>query len=269
MSLLLFTLCLSQQPPPPKINTNSPQYWVEKAIVAHGGKAKLDAMRESTWKGKALLYQKNDPQPSSFHYEWSQVSAEEYKAIAKFVAPNGLLPITTVLKKDEAWRQFGEESESADIVDQKKTEERDIAHAWYLQRITPLLDAEYKLEHLGPTRRDERMVIGVKAERAGYTPVRLYFDKATFVLLCLEYGVQDEEKSGRLLLRWMFANFREHQGAKFSSYITITKNSADYFQFKVEEVKAGCDKEIFIKPMPKKRDRGKDKDNDKDPPDKD
>jgi hypothetical protein len=197
---------------------------IDKAITAHGGADKLDkflAGRVQS-KGSIALQGAEMPFTSSVIYQLP----DKVRTTLEFVTAAGPRSITQVLNGDKVAVMVGgipQEARPAQADEMKQA-----AHARNVGRLTPLLKGDrFKLADAGEKEIAGKTAVGVKVTAEGAREVRLYFDKATDLLLALER--QGFDAAGKPTeQREIFSDYREADGMKYPARTAVLQNGQRY-----------------------------------------
>jgi hypothetical protein len=110
-------------------------------------------------------------------------------------------------------RQLGAGEDKA-LEGEALDEVRKSLHSARVSMPAPLLtDKEFELAALGDSRVGKADVVGVKVSRKGFPDVRLFFDKATFLLVKEEGEAKDAEKN-KVLSETFHSDYKDFGGVK-------------------------------------------------------
>jgi len=112
------------------------------------------------------------------------------------------------------------------------------------------LGGQYQLTTLPVAKRDERFILGLKADRPGYRSVYLFFDRQLGFLTFMDRKVFDAEKNEEMLLETSFLNFKSFGKATLPQSITIRKGKKLVMELELDkyEPKTEFAKKFFEKP---------------------
>lgn len=252
LAILLFSLMMCQAQSPAKNSIpNKAREILDKAIRAHGGSEELEKLTTASWRGRGLLYRNDQAdKPVPFFGEWHGVLPDQYRYTYSFKGTGGNLPVTTGFHDGKSWRTLATGRGADDLVEKLAKEVAEEAHAHYVSRLTPLLGGQYQLTTLPVAKRDERFILGLKADRLGYRSVYLFFDRQLGFLTFIDRKVFDAEKNEDLLQETSFLNFKSFGKATLPQSITIRKGKKLVMELELDkyEPKTEFAKKFFEKP---------------------
>ncbi len=225
---------------------------LEKAIRAHGGFEQLDVLTTASWRGRGLLYRDGkEDKPAPFFGEWYGVLPGQYRYTYSFKGAGGTLPVTTGLNEGKSWRTLVTGRGADDLVEKLAKEVAEEAHAHYVSRLTPLLSGQYQLTILPVAKRDERFILGLKADRPGFRSIYLFFDRQLGYLTFMDRKVYDAEKNEDVLQETSFLNFKAFGKATLPQSITVRKGKKLMMEVEMDkyEPKTEFAKKFFEKPV--------------------
>lgn len=251
MLLVLHSLAFPQAPGKGTIPPKAKEL-LEKAIRAHGGFEQLDALTTASWRGRGLLYRDGrEDKPAPFFGEWHGVLPGQYRYTYSFKGAGGNLPVTTGLHEGKGWRSLITGRGADDLVEKLANEVAEEAHAHYVSRLTPLLSGQYQLTVLPVAKRDERFILGLKADRLGFRSILLFFDRQLGYLTFMDRKVYDAEKNEDVLQETSFLNFKAFGKATLPQSITVRKGKKLLMEVEMDkyEPKTEFAKKFFEKPV--------------------
>lgn len=183
---------------------------IEKAVAAMGGAEKLSAAKAVRLAMKGTL-----------HLEGGKAAVSGELLIA---FPDKLRERTDFDVQGQSFsflrvydgktgRQLGGGEDKAlegeDLDDVRKS-----LHSAQVSMLAPLLaDKEFELAALGESRVGKTDVVGVRVSRKGVPDIRLFFDKATF-LLVKEEGEAKDESNNKVLSETFHSDYKDFGGVK-------------------------------------------------------
>ncbi|MFO0815942.1 MAG: hypothetical protein U0796_22215 [Gemmatales bacterium] len=225
---------------------------IEKAINAHGGKAAMEKLLISTWKGRGLMYREDrEPdRPVPFFAEWHARLPSSYKYTFSLKGIGGNLPISTAWSEGKGWRTLITGRGADDLPEKLANEEAEEAHVLYLTRLTPLLSGDYQLTVMPVAQRDNRFIIGLKVDAKGHRSCLLFFDRSTGLLTFVDRKVFDPLKKEDVSQETSYLNFKPMGGAIMAQSITIKRGKKLYMELELDRIdpKDDIPKSVFEKP---------------------
>ena len=172
---------------------------IDKAIKAAGGEAKLAKFQAMTWKGKGKYH----PDNLSFTGTWSYQAPNRMHSEIQFEGVDQ--KVITVLDGDKGWNKTDQtEALEGDALD----EERENLYANWLTLLVPLKDKTFQLSLLGESKVGDRAVIGLKVVHRDHRDVKLFFDKANYLLLKEEMRVKDIENDKEVNEEMFYSGYK-------------------------------------------------------------
>src|SRR5262249_2353439 len=156
---------------------------------------------------------------------------------------------TMVLNGDKGWIKAGEETKEMD----KKTlavQQHNYRAGW-IATLTPLQDKAFTLTVVDGVKVDDKPTVGVKVTRKDFPEVKLYFDKATNLLVKCEFKTQAEDMDFKEVTHEMFyGNYKDIDGTKVPTRLILLREGKKYVEAEVQDHKAvgKLDDKVFAKP---------------------
>ncbi|HMP16822.1 MAG TPA: hypothetical protein PKD72_07360 [Gemmatales bacterium] len=249
---MLCTMLLSVQIPARTEVPRKARELLAKAIQAHGGAEGLSALCISSWKGRGLLYREGrEDKPIPFYGEWHGNLPEQYRYTYSLKGAGGSsLPVTTGLLEGKAWRTLVTNRGADDLDDKLAKEVAEEAHAHYVSRLVPLLRGDYLLTVLPITKRDDRLIIGLKVDKPGYRSIYLFFDRQLGYLTYLDRKVYDQELNAEINQETSFLNFKSFGKLTLARSITVRRGKKLHLEVELDsyEAKSSLERKFFEKP---------------------
>jgi hypothetical protein len=206
---------------------------IERAITAHGGADKLDKYLAGRVQSKGAIAAQGGQVPfvSVVVYQLP----DKVKNTVEFTLQGGARPVTQILNGDKVGVVINGIAQQ--VLPAQADEMKQAAHARNLRRLTPLLKGDkYKLAMAGEKQIAGKTAVGVKVTAEGAREVRLYFDKATDLLLAQERhsfdaaGKPTEQQE-------IFSDYREAEGLKYPAHTAVMQNGERYIVSEVVSIK--------------------------------
>ena len=256
LPLLLLTALLVSSAQP--VNAEPPakaKELLNKAIQAHGGSDVMDKLCTATWKGRGLLYKDGkEDKPLPFFGDWSAVLYTKYLYSYGFKAGGGSFPVTNGLNGEKGWRLMRPNSAAEDLPEKNLKAMQEEAHAWYVSRLVPLLSGDYQLTVMPVAQRDNRFILGLKADRQGYRTIYLFFDRQKSYLTYMDRKVLDPETGKEVMQETSYLNFKQMGDATLPQSITIRQGKKLAMELEIDSVTPQAeilDKKFEKPPAPK------------------
>lgn len=201
---------------------------IDKAIKAAGGEAKLAKFQAMIWKGKGKYHPDNQP----FTGTWSYQAPGRMRSEIQFEDVDQ--KVITVVDGDKGWTKVEEtEALEGDAMD----EERENIYANWLTLLVPLKDKTFQLALLGESKVGDRAVIGLKVVHKDHRDVKLFFDKASYLLLKEEMRVKDVENDKEVDEEMIYSGYKEVEGTQQAMKVKIKWDGQPKWDMEITEIK--------------------------------
>jgi hypothetical protein len=220
---------------------------IDKAIKAAGGDDKLAKLQSATWKAKGTV--EEDNAQVNFAIEGTMQAVDKHRLEVEATFNGRTMKVVLVLNGDKAWAQTNERVEEApeDAVKLITGVFRALRSS---QLLTPFKDKAYKLSPLGEVKVGDRPAMGVKVTHAEQRELDLFFDKETGLLS--KCGMRLPDRPGGQDMDWefLFSEFKDIEGIKHFTTITMQREGKKMFVLEISEVKPQekVDESLFAKP---------------------
>ncbi len=220
---------------------------VSKAIMAHGGEAKLARLKIMSSKAKGSV-------KPGFEGHFTQEIVWQWPDRLKYtVTVDRARPISIVetISGDDSWSSRDGKPGPLDAI--KRDELRTQAHLRRLLLLTPLLrDKSYKLSVLDEIRIEDRPAVGVRVVCTGERDAKLYFDKDTGRLAKIERRVGNETGTKTLLQEEFFSDYKDIDGVPTATKQLWRRDGKPVLEMTLIEVRYPdhLDADVFADPRP-------------------
>ena len=207
---------------------------LEKAIKAHGGADKLNKHLASTgnMKGKVHVMETT----FEFTGEIASQAPDKLKVTIEFEAGGMAFKVIQVFNKDKGWASLNNTVMEMDK--DQLAEAREELHASEVtNRLTPLLDKEYKLSSLGEVKVNEKPATGIQVTRKGYRDMNLYFDKKTNLLVKTERRVRDDMSKQEMTQEEFLEDHKDISGLMVPQKLKIKRDGKDFLEGEMTDYK--------------------------------
>jgi hypothetical protein len=201
LAFLLFTSAAARA-------QDTPRALIERAIKAHGGEEKLRRLRADKVKVKGVLVVGSREAP--FTGETSVQLPSQFKNVLQITVDNRTFSLVQVLNGEQA--HIVVDGQPQKLEPAALAEMRETLHLDRAIRLVPLLtDRLFDLTVLPETKVQGKPVQGIRVTAKGRKELRMYFDRATSLLVKTEHHVGD--KTGKEVRQEeYYSNFRELGG---------------------------------------------------------
>jgi hypothetical protein len=213
---------------------------IAKAIDALGGADKLEKLKAATFTEKGTYYGMGEGLPYTGKYAVQFPGQFRMEIEGAFVF---------VLDGDKGWNKSGGETKEMDK--KQLGVHRHNHRAGWIASLSPLRDKAFTLTAIEGVTVDGKPTVGVKVTRKDYPEVKLYFDKATNLLVKSEFKTQAEDQEFKdVTMETFYGNYKEKDGAKVPTKLLMTRDGKKYVEAEVLEFKAvgKLDDKVFAKP---------------------
>jgi outer membrane lipoprotein-sorting protein len=220
---------------------------VAKAIKAHGGADNLKKLQASVTKTKGKFYGlggENDytgeasiQLPNRFRMEFE----------GKFNDTD--IKVVQVANRDKGWFKLGDDTtEMSKEMLEEIREELNVAN---VTQLVVLTGKEYKLSSLGDLKVGDHQTIGVRAEREGYRPINLFFDKESGLLVKTETRGKDIQRGGEeYTSETEYSDFKKVQDVVIAHKLSVKHDGKRFVDSETTDVKLSekLENNVFEKP---------------------
>jgi hypothetical protein len=185
---------------------------VEKAIQAQGGEAKVSKLRTMRIKveGTTDLVPGQPNLPFTIEDTWQMPG--RYKTSSTFQLEGRKFTQTQVIDGDKGSMQSN--GQTQDLPKEAVTEMKEQKNAEDLDRLGFLKEKGIELSVLDEIKVDGRPAVGILVNSKGRRDVKLYFDKASGLLVKREHRVLDPASGKEVQQEVIFSDYQEKDGLK-------------------------------------------------------
>ena len=233
-TIMALGLCLSLSAPLQNQETEA-QAIVAKGMKAYGDEKVAQKLMAATTKGKGTVHIMDVAFEMKVQ-SWVQLPGKIKTVLG--MSGNGLnLDIVQIVNGDKGWVSV--DGNVVDLDDDQMKEAKDLMH---VERVTTLFgikaDKEMKLAALGETKLGDMAVVGVKVTKKGQRDVKLYFDKATNLLVKAEYRALDPVSKEEVNQEKLFGGYKEFvPGFKSPTKITVKNDGQLFLELEITEIR--------------------------------
>jgi outer membrane lipoprotein-sorting protein len=221
---------------------------LERAVKALGGPDKLNRWPDATFRARGQF--KINDEKIDFSGDLSVKAQNRYRWGVEVTVEGRTRAATVVLDGDKGWFQIAGREKSDDL----PKEIRDIFRVDFravrlAQRLTPLLDKDVRLSHLGELKINGRTAVGVKAAPKDMPEIDLWFDKETCLPVRAQVRVRESEQ-GEVEHTFDFADYKEFNGLKQFTKLTLKRGDQPAMEMELSEFQFSekLDDSLFARP---------------------
>jgi|GEM_PF-1392274 len=201
---------------------------VMQAIKASGGVEKLRAFQQVEWRGRARVYRGEQPS-IVLQGHWQLEMPGRYQV--KTTDQQGRERTMIVSARGGRTIISGQEKPMEKAMWQ---EEREQFYLYWLATLLPLQEPATRLR-VQTTSKDTALYQVVEAQRTGYAPVVLYFDRYTHLLVRLKSPRPGPD--GKAVTQIMqLGSYQPVRGCYRPFHIRLTQNQQLYFDLRIEKM---------------------------------
>lgn len=197
---------------------------IDRAIVAHGGAARVKAAKGMTWTERGTYYGMGEGVPYTGEYAFQ--APDRFKMLIAGA-------FTIVVDGKQGWVRSGDVTR--EMRPEEQAEQAETLHASWVVTLAPLDDPAYRLTSAGETQIQGKDAVGVKVSREGRRPVTLWFHKATFELLKSTTTVKSPEMNYQEVLEETVVEQAELVGGlRVPRRVTILRDGKKFVEATME-----------------------------------
>jgi len=218
---------------------------IDRAIKAHGGAKKLEAVKAVQIKMKGKIYQ---PMEAAFTGEISSQPPDKLKLSIDIEVNNMNFAFVQVFDGKKGWQSIGGMTKEVDADEVKEFKEQ--AHVEEVSSLVVLKDKSYKLSALGDSKVGDQDTVGVQITKKGMRDVNLYFDKKSHLLLKAEYRALDPSKQ-EVTQEKLFLNYKDVGGMQMPGKMVVNNDGKKFLALEIPEatpMETPFDDSVFAKP---------------------
>lgn len=219
---------------------------VERAIAAHGGAARIDKYQAVHARAKSTIYLGNLEIPVKM--ETFIQLPDRFKIVMEMDVQGQKLNMTQILTGDKGSVTINGKTDPA--TDVMLTQLKETQFAERAVRLTPLLrDPAFELTGLGESKFEDKPVQGVQVRRKGFNDIRMYFDKASGLLVRLEKKAMDSNMK-EVMQEDIYSDFRDVQGVKRPMKVRMNHDGKKFLEGEMVEIQPldRLEDVVFAKP---------------------
>jgi len=221
---------------------------VENAIKAHGGAAAVAKLRTMRIKAEGTMEVVPGQPAAAFTIEDVWQMPDKYRTTAQFTLMDMKVTTTHVIDGEKAWAELN--GEVHDLSKDASTEIREQKYAEDLDRLGFLKDKEVELSLLDEVKVNGKPAAGVRVKSRGHREVKLYFDKASGLLVKREHPILDATTGKEVTQEVVFGDYEEKDGVRLYRTMAAYRDGKKFADAKVTAIEFldKVDPKLFAKP---------------------
>jgi hypothetical protein len=221
---------------------------VENAIKFHGGEEKIARLRTMRIKVAGTMDLIPGQPAVAFTIEDVWQMPDKYRTTANLTVMGMKIVQTQVINGEQGWAAMN--GQAQDLPKEAVAEMREQKYAEDLDRLGFLKDKNIDLSVLDDVQVNGKSAAGVLVKAKGHREVKLYFDKATGLLVKREHPVLDSASGKEVIQEVVFADYADRDGVKHYKTITAYRGGKKVIDAKVTEIEFldKVDPKLFAKP---------------------
>jgi hypothetical protein len=226
---------------------NESRALIDKAIKAHGGAAKLAAIKAMQLKAKGKAY---SPMEFTFTLDVSAQPPDRAKVVVDAEIMGMQIQIVNVIKGKEGWLSIMGKTQK--LTDKELEDYRQQVHVDKVTTLVDLKDKSYKLSPLGEVKIGDHDAVGVQVTKKGFNDVNLYFDKKTHMLLKAEYRTVEPVGKQEVQQEKFYHDYKATAfGLKMPSRLVLHNDGKKFMELEITEttpMETPFEDSVFAKP---------------------
>jgi hypothetical protein len=220
---------------------------IEKAIKAHGGAAKLAAIKAIQLKVKGKAF---SPMEFTFTLDVSSQPPDKAKVVVEATIMEMNFTSINVVNGKEGWVSGMGKTEKLDEKDVKEFHQQ--AHVERVTNLVALKDKSYKLSPLGEMKVGDHDAVGVQVTKKDCRDVNLYFDKKTHLLVKAEYRAVELIGKQEVQQEKLYYNYKKTEGGLMvPGRLVVNNDGKKFLEMDITEMtpmESPFDDNVFAKP---------------------
>jgi hypothetical protein len=220
---------------------------IEKAIKAHGGAAKLAAVKATQTKGKGKIF---SPMEFPFTIDLSSQPPDKFKMVLDAEINGMNIPIVQVFNGKKGWVSVMGKTMNLDEKDIQEFHQQ--AHVEKVTDLVSLKDKSYKLSQLGEMKVGDHDAVGVQVTKKDFRDVNLYFDKKTHLLIKAEYRAVEPIGKQEVQQEKFYYNYKAGPGGiQVPGRMVVNNDGKKFLEIEISEMtpmEQPFDDSVFSKP---------------------
>jgi hypothetical protein len=219
---------------------------LDEAIKAAGGEAALGKFVAMYYKVKGTAYDGDMKMPQSF--EWFLQGDDKETSIE--YDENDKVTDVEVVNGKEGWTKDSSRV-TLEMSKEQIAARREVIYLNWVMMLVPLKDQSYHLSTLGETNVAGRKAVDILIRHDKHDPLKLYFDKETYLLLKYQRKFNDADAGKEFNEECVYSDYRTVQGTQAPFKVETTWDGIKINDLKIVEMKLydkPLDEKLFSKP---------------------
>jgi len=227
-----------------RTNDADPKAVIDKAIQALGGEERLKDIHAATFTVKGEL---KTIANAEFTSQYSVQPPTQRKQVIKFDVSGMMHSMTQTIDGDKGWMIL--RGKVQDMPPQEVARQKDELYADWVATILPLKDPAFKLASLGETQVNGQPAVGVNVMHAGHSDIKLYFDKASGLLVkVMRHARGPGGREGES--EFYYSDYKDFDGVKQYTKVLVTSGGKEIANTTLSDFKPlpKLDHKVFERP---------------------
>ncbi len=221
---------------------------IEKAVKAHGGAAKLAAIKATQTKAKGKAY---SPMEFTFTLDISSQPPDKAKVVVDVNIMDMNFTIVSVFNGKNGWLSLMGKTQKLEAKDIEEYQQQ--AHVEKVANLYPLLkDKDFKLSPLGEAKVGEHDAVGVQVTKKGFRDVNLYFDKKSHLLVKAEYRTVEPVGKQEVQQEKLYYDYKKlDSGLRMPGRLVLNNDGKKFMEIEITEItpmETPFEDSVFAKP---------------------
>jgi hypothetical protein len=220
---------------------------VERAIVAHGGEAKLARMNKVHSVAEGTIDALPGQPPLPFVGESWRMEGNS-KMVVTMRLQGQKISVTDAVHGDTKWRQLA--GVTQDLSKEEAAEVDESRHVDQIAKLGFLKDSAIELSALPEAKISDKPAAGVVIKLKGHKDVKLYFDKETNLLVKIQHPALDLLSGKEVTEELVLSDYQDKDGLKYAMKSELWRDGQKIMEGKVTKLEFvdKMDEKIFARP---------------------
>lgn len=221
---------------------------LDKAIAATGGIDKLGKLQGLTLKGKGAFHEAGKAD-LTFTGTWYTQGNDKSRTVTDLEIKGQKVREIRVINGDKGWTKDADQ-DSKQMDKDTLAEEKESLHFNWITTLAPLKGKDFKLTPLEEAKIDGKAAVGFTVAHKDNRDVKLYFDKATGLLLKSERKIRDLDAKKDVVEEVTFGDYKDTGGIKVAMKFSVKWDGQPQADAEMSEAKVQekLDEKLFARP---------------------